>query len=567
MTIDIEELEELTTDTRRLVRSLEAPCGGPSREYLEAALPILSEREVHRLVLRCRRAFLRKHEQGVEEENARRDPRDLLAWGQEYLPEHFTKGPSAMHRWLAERLDGMEERRGSKVNVLGPRGAAKSTLATLAYPLRAAVEGREPYIWIVSDTAHQAQAHLENLKQELVDNPRLAARYRGSAGRGPVWRAGTIVLRNGVTVEAFGTGQRIRGQRRRHHRPTLIVCDDLQNDGHIESAVQRQHARTWFHGTLLKAGTPLTNVVNLATALHREALAMELDHTPGWTSRVFRSIDPWPAMMTLWEAWEAIYADPHNPEAAEAARAFYEEHRTAMDEGAAVLWPEVEDLYTLMCLRVESGRPAFEREKQNSPVNPEMCEWPESYFGEGIWFEEWPQDWQVKVVALDPSKGSDSQRGDYSAFVRLGVDRQGVIYVQADMARRPTPQIVADGVEHYCQFRPHAFGVEANAYQDLLGTALEEEFQRRGMLGVPVSLIRNDANKLVRIRRLGPYLSGRRMRMKSDCASTRLLVHELEEFPVGDHDDGPDALEMAVRLAAEMLAPGYDDGLGNRLRV
>ncbi|NLY02592.1 MAG: hypothetical protein GXY83_41465 [Rhodopirellula sp.] len=55
--------------------------------------------------------------------------------------------------------------------------------------------------------------------------------------------------------------------------------------------------------------------------------------------------------------------------------------------------------------------------------------------------------------------------------------------------------------------------------------------------------------------------------MKSDCASTRLLVHQLEEFPVGDHDDGPDALEMAVRLAAEMLAPGYDEGLGNRLRV
>ena len=45
-----------------------------------------------------------------------------------------------------------------------------------------------------------------------------------------------------------------------------------------------------------------------------------------------------------------------------------EENRAAMDEGAAVLWPDVEDLYTLMCLRVESGRPAFEREKQNSPV-------------------------------------------------------------------------------------------------------------------------------------------------------------------------------------------------------
>ncbi len=66
------------------------------------------------------------------------------------------------------------------------------------------------------------------------------------------------------------------------------------------------------------------------------------------------------------------------------------------------------------------------------------------------------------------------------------------------MARRPTPQIVADGVEHECQFRLHALGVEANAYQDLLGAALEENFRRRGMLGVRVKLIQNDANKLVR---------------------------------------------------------------------
>ncbi len=96
------------------------------------------------------------------------------------------------------------------------------------------------------------------------------------------------MLRNGVVIEAFGTGQRIRGRRRREHRPTLIICDDLQNDGHIRSAVQRGHSRDWFHGMLMKAGTQRTNVVNLATALHREALAMQLHETPGWTSRIFQ---------------------------------------------------------------------------------------------------------------------------------------------------------------------------------------------------------------------------------------------------------------------------------------
>ncbi len=238
-----------------------------------------------------------------------------------------------------------------------------------------------------------------------------------------------------------------------------------------------------------------------------------------------------------------------------------------MDEGAAVLWPQVEDLYTLMCLRAESGRAAFEREKQNSPLNPDLCEWPETYFHEDLWFDEWPAKLAVKVLALDPSKGSDSQRGDYSAFISLAVDRKGILYVQADMARRPTPQMAADGVEIHRQFQPHIFGVEANQFQELLGPEFESEFRRQGILGVHPWLIHNDANKRVRIRRLGPLLAARRIRLKADCPSTKLLLHQLQEFPIADHDDGPDALEMALRLATEMLAAVPNDGLGNRLPV
>ncbi len=488
----------------------------------------------------------------------------LLEWGRRYLPGHFTQPPSDMHRWLAAQLDQMPKRRGMKVNLVGPRGGAKSTLGTLAFPLRAALERTEPYLWIVSDTKHQAQAHLENLKAELLDNPRLAQDYPEATGRGPVWRSGAIVLRNGVAIEAFGTGQRIRGRRRRAERPSLIVCDDLQNDGHIESAPMRQRSREWFHGTLLKAGTPRTNVLNLATALHREALAMQLHDTPGWVSRIFRAIARWPENLALWEDWEAIYADVENPRAAEAAWQFYTDRRAAMDAGAVVLWPEVEDLYTLMRMRVESGRAAFEREKQNAPVNPEWCEWPESYFDASIWFDQWPRDLAVRTLALDPSKGTDARRGDYSAFVLLGVDGRGMVYVEADLARRPIAQIVADGAALVERFRPDAFGVEVNQFQELLAAEFEAEFQRRGLLGVRPWPLDNRVNKLVRIRRLGPLLSGRRMRFKAGSGSTRLLVEQLRQFPVADHDDGPDALEMAARLAGDLLA-GTDDGLGARL--
>ena len=545
---------------------------------------------------------------------------DLLEWGRRHLPEHFVRPPSLMHRWLAGRLDAARRNRGTKLNVLAPRGAAKSTLGTLAMPLLAALEGWEPYIWIVSDTKHQARAHLENIKAELLENRLLADAYPAAAGRGPVWRANSIVLANGAAIEAFGAGQRIRGRRRRQHRPTLIVCDDLQNDGHIRSALQREQSRDWFHGTLLNAGTPATNVVNLATALHRDALAMELHRTPGWTSRLFQAIVRWPTNATLWREWEAIYTDlsqtrrtgcqqkrrtgcqpvqnelaifqndrtgcqPVQNELAifqndrtgcqpvlrdnqAAAREFYERNRRAMDAGAVLLWPEIEDLYTLMRLRAESGRTAFEREKQNSPIDPDRCEWPEEYFDESIWFDDWPGELAVRTMALDPSKGSDSRRGDYSALVWLGVDRRGMIYVDADLARRPTPEIVAAGVERLAAFRPDLFGVEVNQFQELLAGEFENEFGRRGLLGARPVPIDNRVSKQVRIRRLGPFLASRRLRFKDGSPSSRLLVEQLMEFPVADHDDGPDALEMAIRLAQEILhGRAFNDGLGDRLTV
>jgi hypothetical protein len=67
---------------------------------------------------------------------------------------------------------------------------------------------------------------------------------------------------------------------------------------------------------------------------------------------------------------------------------------------------------------------------------------------------------------------------------------------------------------------------------------------------------------------LGPYLSLRRLRFLSNSASTRLLVDQLRDFPSAAHDDGPDALEMALRLAEYVFhRRSTSDGLGDRLPV
>jgi predicted phage terminase large subunit-like protein len=491
----------------------------------------------------------------------------LLVWGSKMLPAHFRRPPSTMHRWLAGQLDGLQGCRGMKINIIGPRGGAKSTLVTLAYVLRAALEGWEPYIWVVSDTRHQANAHLENIKAELAGNRQLAERYGLGGVSWPVWRANVVELPNRVRIEALGVGQRLRGKRHGAARPSLIVCDDLQNDSHMESAHQRARSDRWFEGSLLKAGTPQTHLINLATALHRDALALQLDRTPGWTSRTFRAIEHWPDNMTLWLQWQAVYANMDDPDRQRHAREFYLERQEAMDAGTELLWPEEESLYALMCMRVEGGAVAFEREKQGSPANPDLYEWPDDYFDREIWFDEWPSELAIKTIALDPSKGRDAQVGDYSAFVLLGVDVTGTLYVEADLARRPIAQIVSDGVAHCQQFQPDGFGIEVNQFQELLGDQFALAFRAAGAWAIAPWSIENRINKKLRIRRLGAHLARRQLRFKNGSPGTALLVEQLREFPVGDHDDGPDALEMAIRLADELSRGTADDGLGDRLPV
>jgi predicted phage terminase large subunit-like protein len=219
---------------------------------------------------------------------------------------------------------------------------------------------------------------------------------------------------------------------------------------------------------------------------------------------------------------------------------------------AEVLWPERESLYDLMVLRATIGAPAFESEKQNNPLDPSLCEWPEEYFTRpGFWFDQWPEWLTIKTLALDPSKGKDAKHGDYRAFVKLGRDHNQVLYCEADLRRCSSEVIVDESVEYVKEFKPEGFAIEVNQFQELFVAPIQEAARLANVM-MPIYGLNNMVKKEVRIRRLGPYLSQRLLRFKSRSPGTALLVQQLRDFPNGDHEDGPDSLEMALRLMIEL---------------
>lgn len=482
------------------------------------------------------------------------------AWNRYFLPHYFGRfAPADFHGTFDADLHDLHTRRGSRLNYIAPRGGAKSTWVTLAYVLRAAVQRWESYTVILSDSAAQADELLRHVRVELEGNDRLADLYPESTGVGPEWNQNRIRLRNGAVIESLSTGKKIRGRRNRQARPSLVVLDDVQSNEDITSPTERLKAWQWVTREVLPAGDEDTNVIGVGSAIHREAVAVKLGVLPGWTGRTFKAVHRWPDRLDLWQEWERKATNlALSPEERKAgAAAFYAARKAEMDAGFAGYWPARYGPEAFVLRRAEIGPQAFEAEYQGVPSSGEGAEWPSSYFDRpGFWFTDWPA-LVARVQSLDPSKGSAAKPGDYQAHVRLGLAPDGTLYADADLRREPVPDMVARGVDLAFSADwgalPLAYAVEDNDALGLLLPEFDRECRRRQCV-LPLKGVRNTVNKVVRVRRLGAYLAGGRIRVR-DTPGGRLLVDQLRDFPGGEYDDGPDGLELAVR-ALEHLTLG-----------
>jgi hypothetical protein len=269
--------------------------------------------------------------------------------------------------------------------------------------------------------------------------------------------------------------------------------------------------------------------------------------------------------MELWEHWEVLYQSGRD------AIAYYNENKAMMDEGAVVLWPEKEPLLDLMILRANIGHIAFATEKQNDPRDASKCEFDEEWFSDdAVWYDHLPTGLNfVTVGYCDPAKGGESKRRDYSANILLHFSPDNnCCYITADISRRPV-NVLIDNINNLCVVHsPVVFGIEANGFQELI---VDEAFAKYPLL--PLQPVENfGIHKNTRISRLSIWFQKKFFRFKRGCKHTKLLLQMLLDHPKAAHDDGPDALEGAVRVLTSVsnLDNGTtdlpaEDGLGDNV--
>ena len=482
----------------------------------------------------------------------------LRYFAETFLPHYCRVAPGGFHLELYDLLFSRisAKERGSRTAIAAPRESAKSTIATLILPLWCIcypeMAGKR-YLLIASDTATQAERHLADIKIELEANEKLLGCFSEYCGAGPEWKKEEIVANSGVKVTARGTGGNIRGLRHRQYRPDLLIGDDLENDANSQTPQQRQKIIDWFFKAFCKTGGKNADIVVIGTILHYESLLSQLLANPAFEGRLYRGVISWSPESGLWEEWENHYTDTSVTEAERTRRAdeFFAANEEKMTAGTQVIWHAHRSYYDLMKLRVAEGPASFDSEIQNEPVNPRDCLFQSEWFR---WFDEAELDVQslLLVAAVDPSLGGAGRHDDPSAIVCLGRDANGALYVlDADITRRNPDRIIEDTLELYLRRRPLLLGVESVQFQEFFREVLEREAAGRGVYP-PVRGIKQNKDKILRIQRLQPLVKSGRLRFQK---KHRELYDQLRFFPRAGHDDGPDALEMAVGLVEEAAGP------------
>ncbi|EJW16245.1 phage terminase large subunit [Paenibacillus alvei] len=501
---------------------------------------------------------------------------DLEYFGRAYLPHYFVRESPKFHEeldniWTQGVMKGMNpttsakqisRAKGCRRGTAAPRGHAKSTSFTFKDTLHAVLYEYKHYPIILSDSSDQAEGFLTDIKTELEDNSAIIEDF-GSL-KGKVWKGSVLLTSTDIKVEAIGSGKKIRGRRHRNWRPDLIVLDDIENDENVNTLEQRKKLESWFYKAVSKAGDTYTDIVYIGTILHYDSLLSKVLKNPEYHCVKYRGVIHPAKNQELWDAWEAIYTDLENERRQEDARTFYEDNKEDMLEGTEVLWEAKLSYYDLMVIKISEGEASFNSEIQNDPIDPDSCTFNEE------WFDYYDDDLSldfsdsrfVYVAANDPSLGKN-KKSDTSSIIAIAKDtKSGYMYVvEASIERRVPDAIIEDAIEMSKRFRRdyrrpfRKFGVETVQFQHFFKDVLVQKSAEAGEY-LSIEEIHSVQRKELRIESLQPFVKNGYLKFSR---RHKTLLQQMREYPMGKNDDGPDGLEMAVRLALSIKTSNKTD--------
>lgn len=445
-----------------------------------------------------------------------------------------------------------------------PRGHAKSAYLSNVFPCHQAIFRLRRYVLILSESNGMSVKFIEWIADQLKYNKKLREDFgehlSPSAKQNERDNNEGFLTKYGVLVEASSMGKRLRGKRNGSARPDLVCCDDMESQQNTNTPELREKNLHWFNSVVIPIGDPdRTAIIYMGTTVHSNGLLTSVSNRPDFESKIFSAIVEPPERADLWDRFEEILRDQSNPYRLEEAEKFYEDNQAAMDEGVQTLWSKRWSYKDLMIEKASMPSRAFNSEFLNNPIDEEnqIFRIDElTYYTRQDLEEVWHR--LEFFGAWDMAFGK-SNRSDYNAIVILGRDkRTGQIYVVDTWAKKcPAHVALEEVVEKIKEYRPRTFAVETVQGQVDLFRQLRERLMKERVYHTKLKAVttnRSHGKKEERIEQMEPLIFNGALIFSRNH---RLLLEQLEQFPNADHDDLPDALQMALDLCSLTTKRGW----------
>jgi len=397
------------------------------------------------------------------------------------------------------------------VGIAAPRGHAKTTRISVRGGLFLLLNAHEEYILQVSDTYSQAVSVVAAIRYQISHNDKIKEIYRPQILRDKEDDLIIETIYGRSRIAARGTGQSLRGiLDETETRPTLINCDDLENDERVENVDLRLKDWEWFWSVLIPARSRNGKVRVIGTILHKDSMLKKILNHEGWVTR---------------------------------------KYSVKVAEGETI-WPEHMDWDGMLDL-MEQFRGAgvihkFYCEYFNEPTDAEDAEFQ----------EKWIQVVQLKhdtisnmivTSTIDPAI-SKRDSACYTAITTCawGIDNPPTMYVlDVRRGRWGVYETINQMFSVHASFGTSRFGIEKVAYQEALKEVFEMEQQRRQVFVNVELLPAKDSRKEDRIRALHSMYARGQVKWANEFP---LLREEHSSFPHGITRDCIDAEAYQPKL-------------------
>lgn len=468
-----------------------------------------------------------KAEQKARIDRAKKDVRFFVS---EYLPHYADSESADFQTNTANRV-----KRNTRIFELERwgRGLAKSVWCDLVIPLWLYINDEDNYLVLVGNTYDKAKILLSDLQAEFEANDLLIHDFESQVTFGD-WQDGDFTTKDQkLTAKALGMGQSPRGLRKKSKRPTLVVCDDLEDKDTIKNPKRQDEVVTWIEQDLIPTmDNKQRRYLHPNNNFAPRTIQGELEKRhPNWKVNRVNAYDP----VTYKPTWHQKYADDH---------------------------------YKL--LEQEIGHLAAMAEFNNTPHV-------EGKVFRDAWIQWAPVpriDHYQHLVGYWDVAYSDRDTADYNAIKIWGLKDLNFYQIKAFVQQCKMFDAI-DWMFWYAQQLPRAvhlnFYYESQFWNDALQMVYEEVSRKHRR---HISLIKDERKKpkkYDRIVGMVPYYQQGRIYYNekekgSNDMQTGLAQLKSIEPGYRTHDDSPDADEGAIYLLNQHITSSAPITIGGRRR-